>query len=89
MSPYGVGTRRVPEFKRHVDGEAHPGWLSGAGTVLQVGDQVLCTDGMAEIARILGKTGDGSRLLELRFSDPSARPFFAAASNVLTAPPID
>jgi hypothetical protein len=42
---------------------------------------------MAEVVKVLGKTGDGSRLLELRLPDTSAKPFFAAASNVLVAPP--
>jgi hypothetical protein len=35
---------------------------------------------------LLGKTGDGSRLLEIRLGDVQAKPFFAAASNVLVAP---
>ena len=38
------------------------------------------------VTAVLGKTGDGSRLLEIKLTDPAARPFFAAASNVLVAP---
>ena len=87
MGYHDAGTRRQPDFKRHVDSEAHPDWRSGDAVALRVGDPVYCTEGMAEIIRILGKTGDGSRLLELRLPDPKAKPFFAAASNVLTAPP--
>jgi hypothetical protein len=50
----------------------------------QVGEYVYCVEGPAEVVKLLGKTGDGSRLLELRF--PGRRePFFAAASNVLLA----
>jgi hypothetical protein len=41
---------------------------------------------MAEVVRILGKTGDGSRLLELRLLEKDAPPFYAAASNVLVMP---
>jgi hypothetical protein len=41
---------------------------------------------MAQVVRVLGKTGDGSRLLELKLPDTSAKPFFAAASNVLISP---
>jgi len=87
MSLHHSGTRRTPEFKRHVDAEAHPGWRSGADVELRAGDPVCCTEGMAEVARVLGRTGDGSRLLELRLPDPGAKPFFAAASNVLSPPP--
>jgi hypothetical protein len=42
---------------------------------------------MAEVVRVLGKTGNGSRLLQLRLLDRTAPPFHAAASNVLVEPP--
>ena len=86
MAPYGVGLRRTPDLKLRVDTESHPDWRSGAEAMPAVGDNVYCTDGMAQVVRVLGKTGDGSRLLELKLPDPSAKPFFAAASNVLIAP---
>jgi len=41
---------------------------------------------MAEVVRILGRTGDGSRLLQLRLIGRTAPPFHAAASNVLVEP---
>jgi len=44
---------------------------------------------MAEVAQVLGKTGNGSRLLVLRLLDQSAAPFHASASNVLVSPRID
>jgi len=47
-----------------------------------VGEQVYCTEGPAEVSRLLGRTSDGSRLLELRCAD-RPQPFFAASSNVL------
>jgi hypothetical protein len=34
-----------------------------------------------------GKTGDGSRLLELKLVEGTAPLFYAAASNVLVRPP--
>jgi hypothetical protein len=51
-----------------------------------VGDEVFCVGGAGVVTAVLGKTGDGSRLLEIRLSTEGARPFFAAASNVLVAP---
>lgn len=70
----------------YVDRAAHPDWISGAERLPNVGDEVQCTGGSGEVIRILGKTGDGSRLLEIRLASPGTKPFFAAASNVLVAP---
>lgn len=59
------------------------GWQSPpTGHVPSVGEYVYCTDGPAEVVRVLGRTSDGSRLLELRCSS-RPQPFFAASSNVL------
>ena len=69
-----------------MDRSARPGWRSGSEQVPAVGQHVYCMGGMAEVMRVLGKTGDGSRLLELRLIDRAAPPFHAAASNVLIAP---
>jgi hypothetical protein len=39
------------------------------------------------VVKVLGRTGDGSRLLELKLKNVAgAKPFFAAASNVLVCP---
>ncbi|MEJ2206609.1 MAG: hypothetical protein P8170_21165 [Gemmatimonadota bacterium] len=46
------------------------------------GDEVYCVEGRAEVIRLLGRTSDGSRLLELRCGD-RPQPFFASSSNVL------
>lgn len=59
-----------------------PGWEAAAGRVPSVGERVYCLEGPGEVIQVLGKTGDGSRLLELKLDDHKA-PFFAAASNVL------
>jgi len=44
---------------------------------------VFCTGGAAVVMRVLGRTGDRSRLLELKLTEGDGKPFFAAASNVL------
>ena len=48
---------------------------------------MLCAEGMAEVVRLLGKTGNGTRLLELKLLDGTRQPFFAEASNVRVPPP--
>jgi hypothetical protein len=79
--------RQMKSADLHVDHAARPDWPSGAERIPSVGEQVYCTGGMAEVVRLLGKTGNGSRLLELRLPNtPASKPFFAAASNVLVAP---
>lgn len=65
----------------------HPDWPTGAERVPDAGEQVFCVEGVAEVVKVLGRTGDGSRLLELKLvDDPKAKPFYAAASNVLVQP---
>jgi hypothetical protein len=68
-----------------VDATAHPEWISGTERLPSAGEYVRCTAGLAQVIRLLGKTGDGSRLLELRLND-AKQPFFVAASNVLVPP---
>jgi hypothetical protein len=80
-------SKRLTDAELYVCRDARPGWMTGAEQLPREGEEVYCVRGAAEVARILGKTGDGSRLLELRLPDPKAKPFFAAASNVLVAPP--
>lgn len=66
---------------------AHPDWPTGAERLPEVGEEVFCVDGTAEVVKVLGRTGDGSRLLELKLvEDPKGKPFYAAASNVLVRP---
>lgn len=80
----GNSTRRIREDDLVVDAQKHPGWIASEQTP-RVGDEVYCTGGAGVVAAVLGKTGDGSRLLEIRLQTEGARPFFAAASNVLVA----
>jgi hypothetical protein len=78
--------KRIHKAELYVDRDARPGWPTGAERTPTVGEEVYCAGGEGEISAVLGKTGDGSRLVEIRLADPGAKPFFAAASNVLVAP---
>lgn len=78
---------RFTEDDLYVNRSTHPDWPTGVEQMPALGDEVYCVDGIGTVTRILGKTGDGSRLLELKLaSDPKAKPFYAAASNVLVRP---
>lgn len=82
----GNSTKRMRDDELFVSDATHPGWIPASERSPRVGDEVFCTGGSGVVAAVLGKTGDGSRLLEIKLADPAARPFFAAASNVLVAP---
>lgn len=76
--------RRISAANLRIGEAETPGWVNGAGRVSEVGQRVLCTAGPARVVRVLGKTGDGSRLLELELQQEGKQPtFFACASNVL------
>jgi hypothetical protein len=80
-------SRRVSGHSLQVDQLLWPGWIVGSDRLPSVGDEVQCAEGTARVSRVLGRTGDGSRLLELILPDRPKHPFFAASSNVLVAPP--
>lgn len=85
-SPFsGRGNQPSPEGLK-VDRAARPGWPTGAELTPVAGGEVYCTAGVCTVTRVLGRTGDGSRLLELSLDGGERRPFFAAASNVLVRP---
>jgi len=71
---------------QRLDRSARPGWPTGVECPPRVGDEVYCTAGSGRVLRLLGKTGNGSRLLELRLAGQLRTSFFAAASNVVVAP---
>jgi hypothetical protein len=77
--------RRINPEDLHVDPEARPGWISGADRVPEVGEEIFCAGGTGAVIRVLGRTGDGSRLLEVQL-ESNDRPSFAAASNVRVSP---
>jgi hypothetical protein len=76
---------RAPRRVQDVDPAERPGWISGADRLPSPGEVVYCAEGVAEVIRLLGRTGNG-RLLELRVSDGRRESFFAAAGNVLVPP---
>jgi hypothetical protein len=81
----GNSTKRIRDDDLFVSADKHPGWVAHSDHTPKVGDEVYCTGGEGVVVAVLGKTSDGSRLLEIRLSAEGARPFFAAASNVLVA----
>jgi hypothetical protein len=85
VSIIGNSARRIRTDELHVDVELYPTWISGKDQVPLAGTFVLCTAGLAEVVKVLGKVSDGSRLLELRLEGVN-QPFFVAASNVRVAP---
>ena len=80
----GVRSLRAEEFR--VTPDDRPGWILASEAVPEVGQEVYCAGGPGELVSVHGRTGDGSRLLQIRLEDEAARPFFAAASNVRVAP---
>ena len=76
-------SRRIELGSLEVNHEARPGWITADERLPQAGEEVFCTGGRAVVMRVLGRTGDRSRLLELRLAEGDGKPFFAAASNVL------
>ena len=83
---FGNSSKRVKTDDLVVSRETQPEWKTGVERLPGVGEVVLCTSGMAEVVKLLGKTSDGSRLLELKLVAEKAPPFFAAASNILVRP---
>lgn len=75
--------RRVRLSDLRVDPAQRSGWIRGNERTPEVGETVYCIGGEGALIALHGKTGDGSRLLQIRLADEKAPPFFAAASNVL------
>ena len=86
MATGSNSVKRIRDEDLFVNGDSRPGWIVASERVPRVGEAVFCVGGEGVVAAVLGKTGDGSRLLEIRLATEGARPFFAAASNVLVAP---
>ncbi len=78
---HSKSSRVSPESLR-ISSIQRPGWETPEGRVPEVGQFVHCMEGPARVVRVLGRTSDGSRLLELRRED-RREPFFASSSNVL------
>ena len=67
---------RISSFQR-------TGYHAAPDHIPSVGDVVYCVEGEATVVEVLGRIGDGSRLLELHLTDRPKPSFFAASSNVL------
>ena len=78
--------KRIRAEDLSVSSAERPGWVAGSARTPRVGEEIYCAGGAGVVTAVLGKTGDGSRLVQIQLADPSAKPFFAAASNVLIAP---
>lgn len=82
----GNSTKRMRAEEFRVDPEDKPGWIPATARIPAVGEEVFCAGGVGSVASVHGKTGDGSRLLQIRLNEEGTPPFFAAASNVLVDP---
>jgi len=78
--------RRIERESLTVNHEARPGWITALDRLPMAGEEVFCTAGAGTVVRVLGRTSDGGRLLELKLTEGDGKPFFAAASNVLLPP---
>ena len=86
MSSHGNSVKRIRPDELSVHAEDRPGWVTGSQRIPGVGEEVYCAGGTGVVTAVLGKTGDGSRLLQIQLGETGAKPFFAAASNVMVAP---
>lgn len=80
--PSPTNTSRVRRDSLRISTVDRPGWYPSPGRVPEPGDHIYCLEGPAEVVRLLGRTSDGSRLLELR-CEGRPQPFFASSSNIL------
>jgi hypothetical protein len=85
MLPYRtVGKLRVEDFRVRL--EDRPGWVWGTTRLPLAGEEIYCAAGQGTVTALHGKTGDGSRLVQVGIIGRDKHPFFAAASNVLLPP---
>lgn len=87
MGLHANSTRRIKRETMQVSESAErPGWVLATERLPDVGEEVHCAEGIARVVRLLGKTGDGSRLVELSLPERPRQAFFVAASNLLVPP---
>jgi hypothetical protein len=63
-----------------------PDWVRGTTRLPQAGEEIYCAAGAGTVTALHGKTGDGSRLVQIGLEADAKHPFYAAASNVLLPP---
>lgn len=64
-----------------------PGWICGSERAPRPGERVHTHEGTGVVIRLLTKTADGGRVLEVSMDDGRKQPFFAATDNVRVPPP--
>lgn len=69
-----------------VDPEASPGWIAGSERLPDPGERIHTHEGTGVVVRVLNKTADGGRVLEVSMDDGRKQPFFAATANVRVQP---
>lgn len=69
-----------------VDPAQSPGWIAGSERLPSPGERIHTHEGTGVVVRILHKTGDGGRVLEVSMDDGRKPPFFAATANVRVRP---
>lgn len=69
-----------------VDPALSPGWVAGTERVPDPGERIHTHEGTGVVVRILHKTADGGRVLEVSMDDGRKPPFFAATANVRVRP---
>jgi hypothetical protein len=88
MLPYRAADKlRAEDFR--VRPEDRPGWVRGTTRLPREGEEIFCAAGHGTVTALHGKTGDGSRLVQIGLDGATKHPFYAAASNVLLPPADD
>ncbi len=87
-SHLSLGTTPTSRGRRslRVDPEQSPGWVAGSERIPGPGERVHTHEGTGVVVRILNKTADGGRVLEVSMDDGRKQPFFAATANVRVRP---
>ena len=77
----------VPKSRKlRVDPTRSPGWVGGAERLPRPGERIHTHEGTGVVLRILNKTADGGRVIEVSMDDGRKHPFFAASANVRVRP---
>ena len=82
LEPSARRTRR----SLRVDPAQSPGWVAGSERLPGPGERIHTHEGTGVVVRILNKTADGGRVLEVAMDDGRKQPFFAATANVRVQP---
>lgn len=72
-----------------VDPEQSPGWIAGSERLPRPGERIHTHEGTGVVVRILNKTADGGRVIEVSMDDGRKPPFFAATANIRVKPLAD